>query len=195
MRWPMVSSMPSSASAWGTVRGKPASRNPPAQSVRVIRSRIISTMTSSGTSSPRFMNSRALRPSSVPRLTSSRRMSPVEIWGMPYSRVRKSACVPLPLPGGPNSNRFTASSDEAAVLAHDQLGFELLHGVERDADHDQDGGAPEVHLLLVDAGDPGGGDRQHDCDHAQEDRAREGDAVQHRIEVVRRRAARADAGN
>ena len=106
MCWPIVSSIPSSASAWGTVRGKPSSRKPPLQSGRVIRSRIISTITSSGTSSPRFMYSLACLPSGVPRLTSSRRMSPVEIWGMPWSWVRKSAWVPLPLPGGPKSSRF-----------------------------------------------------------------------------------------
>jgi len=44
------------------VRGKPSSRNPSEQSGRLIRSRIIFTITSSGTSSPRFMKGARLHP-------------------------------------------------------------------------------------------------------------------------------------
>src|SRR6202011_2770316 len=114
-------------------------------------------------------------------------MSPVAMCGMP-NRVRSMfAWVPFPLPGAPYSNRFierphpeTASgfrpphtvgreiysSDEAAVLAHDQLRLQLLHGVESHADHDQDGRAPEVHLLMGDARDLGRRDGQDHGDEA-----------------------------
>src|SRR6186713_1117322 len=33
-------------------------------------------------------------------------MSPVEIFGMPWLAANRSACVPLPAPGGPKNTRF-----------------------------------------------------------------------------------------
>src|SRR6202011_387779 len=98
-------------------------------------------------------------------------MSPVAMCGMP-NRVRSMfAWVPFPLTGAPYSNRLIErphpehasgflpphvvgrrpfSSYEAAVLAHDELRLQLFHRVESHADHDQDGRAPEVHLLMGD---------------------------------------------
>jgi hypothetical protein len=50
----------------------------------------------------------ARNPISVPALTDSRSMSPVEIFGMPRSFAKRSAWVPLPAPGGPSMIRFNA---------------------------------------------------------------------------------------
>ena len=94
----------------------------------------------------------------------------------PKSSRRRSACVPLPAPGGPSRIRFSSDKTEAAyplgaasplrrlpagarprarrllqealVAAHHQLRLELLHRFERDADHDQDRGAAEVEVLV-----------------------------------------------
>ena len=43
----------------------------------------------------------ASTPSGVPWETLARKMSPVEIAGMPKCSATKRACVPLPAPGGP----------------------------------------------------------------------------------------------
>jgi hypothetical protein len=57
---------------------------------------------SSLTSRPASMTARAARPSSLPWLTASRRISPVEILGIPRSRATRSAWVPFPAPGAPS---------------------------------------------------------------------------------------------
>ena len=62
---------------------KPSRMNPSSASDSSRRSITIDTTTPSGTYSPRSMYERAWMPSLVPRCTWSRRMSPVEIWGMP----------------------------------------------------------------------------------------------------------------
>src|SRR5205807_9400682 len=99
----------------------------------------------------------ALRPSSVPAWISARSMSPVAMCGMPKWSRSMLAWVPLPLPGAPYRSKFTplsltlspagrgktASFDEASVLAHHELRLQLLHRVERDADHEEDRGAAE----------------------------------------------------
>ena len=74
---PSSSNFASSASAWPVVRGNPSRMNPSAASSLETRSAIKSTITSSGTRSPRSMNSFALVPSSLPSRTAARRMSPV----------------------------------------------------------------------------------------------------------------------
>ena len=74
---PSSSSLASSASAWGIVRGKPSRMKPSSASAESIRSAITPTITSSGTRSPRSMYSLAVRPSSVSSRTAARRMSPV----------------------------------------------------------------------------------------------------------------------
>src|SRR5450631_2254655 len=71
------------------------------------RSAAIATIRSSGTRSPASMYSLAFLPSSVSSLTLARSMSPVELNGSWKSARRRSACVPLPAPGGPKRMRFS----------------------------------------------------------------------------------------
>src|SRR6266852_2577060 len=190
----------SSASACGTVRGKPSMMNPPTESGCRTRLRIMPIMMSSGTYWPAARMGWAWRPRGVPDWISARSMSPVAMCGMPKRDRNMFAWVPLPLPGAPYSNRFIVhphparcgfrpphiggrrlfSPDEAAVLAHDQLRLQLLHRVQRHTHHDQDRRASEVHLLVRNARDLGGGDGQ---DHGYE------------AEVVRGRSPRTDAGD
>src|SRR5207244_2429100 len=113
-------------------------------------------ITSSFTSSPRSMVAFARRPMSVPAVTASRRISPVEIFGIPRVRANRSACVPLPAPGGPSINKCkdtlgSSAADprflhEAVVMPHVQLRLDLLHRVHRDADDDQERRAAEEEL-------------------------------------------------
>ena len=93
---------------------------------------------------------------------------------MAKSFVSFAAWVPLPAPGGPKRMRLSSAigepdrvprarkaaqeeylrtnpsaasgSQEAFVVAHHQLRFQLFHRVERDADHDDDRRAAEVEL-------------------------------------------------
>src|SRR5919108_1047 len=86
-------------------------------------------------------------------------MSPVAMWGTPHSRASSRACVPLPAPGGPRKATRTALRppregtgsraalrplEEALVVAHEQVRLHLAHGVEGDADHDEQARAAEV---------------------------------------------------
>src|SRR5437867_8393001 len=96
------------------------------------------TTISSGTSSPLSMYSLASRPSAVSFSTLPRKMSPVAMSGVPYRLARWCACVPFPAPGGPNNANRTALPEETFVVAHQQLRFELLHGLKRHSDGDQD---------------------------------------------------------
>src|SRR6202158_2770297 len=110
-------------------------------------------------------------------------------------------------PGGPSSRRTplltlspqgrgdAASPDEAAVLTHDQLRLQLLHGVQRHTHHDQDRRASEGHLLVRNARDLGGGDGQDRGYEAEEARACERDSIHHRRQVVRGRTPWTDAGD
>src|SRR4051812_6429292 len=107
---------------------------------------------SSGTRLPLPMNSLALTPSGVFFATASRRRSPVETGTAWASVLTRSACVPLPPPGGPKKASRTsltlpaadtAGLHEALVVAHEEVRFDLLHHVERDADDDQDARAAE----------------------------------------------------
>src|SRR4051812_30107098 len=152
-------------------------------------------ITSSGTSSPASMYCLAFLPSSVPLATASRRMLPVAKYGRPKSCVRRSAWVPLPAPGGPIRIRFSSDTgalaasfrtgasrppvpgrsgillQEAFVVAHHQLGLELLHGVEGHADDDQQRGSAEVERLRRARG--GDHDRRQRRDGGEVERARE----------------------
>ena len=49
-----------------------------------------------------------------PAATCARSMSPVEMCGSAKSSRRRSACVPLPAPGGPSRIRFSSDKTEAA---------------------------------------------------------------------------------
>src|SRR6202035_4310787 len=139
--------------AWGTVRGKPSSSTPFLASDWLRRASIMRTTRSSGTSPPASMIGLASRPSAVSRATSSRSMSPAATCGMPRRTATRDAWVPLPLPGGPNINAIIGLSlDEPLVLAHQELRLDLFHGVEGNADHDQDRRAAQIEAGRRDAG-------------------------------------------
>src|SRR5688572_6159919 len=94
------------------------------------RSRTMPMIWSSPISSPRSITAFTCRPSSESLCTASRRMSPVETLGIPCSRANRSACVPLPAPGGPSITRLSATLSapspdprllhEPIVMPHDQ---------------------------------------------------------------------------
>src|ERR1043166_7750969 len=112
----------------------------------------MSRMTESGTSSPRSMYFFARLPKVVPSLAARRRMSPVEICGMSKCSCNSFACVPLPAPGGPRrtirpltpSPANPPALHEPLVVARQQVGLHLRHGVERHPDDDQQRRAAEV---------------------------------------------------
>src|SRR3954462_13258155 len=107
----------------------------------------------------------------------------------------RSAWVPFPAPGGPTRMRFSSDTDaltgslrtgasrppvpgrsgilleEALVVAHHQLGLELLHRVEGHADDDQQRRAAELEGLRR-AGDRDD-DRRKGRDRREVQRARE----------------------
>src|SRR6478672_12473706 len=66
-----------------------------------MRLRTMLLVTSSGTYSPASMKRLASTPSGVPSETLARKMSPVEIAGIPKCSATNLAWVPLPAPGGP----------------------------------------------------------------------------------------------
>ena len=90
------------ASACGIVRGNPSRMYPSLQSGWLILSITRSTVSSSGTRSPWSMNAFAFFPSSVPFLILARKISPVEMCGIPYFSAILCAWVPFPAPGAPN---------------------------------------------------------------------------------------------
>src|SRR5215471_3085794 len=111
-----------------------------------------------------------------------RSKSPLATCGTWYFSAIRRACVPLPAPTGPSRTRSSGlSANEAPVVAHDQLRFELTHRIERDADDDQHGGAGNRQRLET-------GGRLHeigqDGDNAEEQRTRDGDADQHVEKVL-----------
>src|SRR5207248_10152267 len=68
-----------------------------------MRSEMIPTTISSGTSPPEAMMSLAFSPTGVPAATAARSISPVESCTMPWRWTSRCAWVPLPDPGGPRS--------------------------------------------------------------------------------------------
>src|SRR5436190_17709845 len=113
------------------------------------------------------MKSFAWAPSGVYDWMAARSMSPVAMCGILKTAERRTACVPLPAPGGPNSRRFSlnlasdgtraataasaapadarsARSGEPLVVAGDEVGFNLLDGIERDTNDDHESGAAEL---------------------------------------------------
>src|SRR5208337_3695351 len=184
----------SNASAWGTVRGKPSRIKPFWQSGCARRSLMMPMTTASGTSLPASMYSLAFRPISVPALTAARRMSPVEIWGIPYLSMSFFAWVPFPAPGPPNRIRFISFSflrsashpahaffHETLVMAGEQMRFDLSHGIHGHPHHNQQGRAPEikgdVELANQDTG-------QH-ADRRNVRRAPQGDAGENPVDIFR----------
>src|SRR3954467_7855355 len=143
---PPSSSMSLNVFACGTLRGKPSRRKPLRASSSSSRATTIPIVISSGTRSPASMNFFACCPSSVPWLTLARKMSPVEILGIPRCAEMNWACVPFPAPGGPTRTSLISGSplpEEALVVTQHQLALDLLRGVETHADEDEDGRAAE----------------------------------------------------
>jgi hypothetical protein len=69
-------------------------------------------------------------------------------------------------------------ADEPLVVAHQELGFELLHGVEDDGDNDEEACAGDGEGLdIADEAD----EERDDGDEAEEERATPRDAVTTRI--------------
>ena len=99
-------SLSSSASACATLRGKPSSKYPFLQSDSDNLFFTISIVRSSGQRSPPSIIDFIFKPSSVPRLILSLKISPVEICGIPSSLETSAACVPFPLPGAPSKINF-----------------------------------------------------------------------------------------
>src|SRR5688572_27652317 len=145
-------------------------------------------------------------------------MSPVEMWGMPRRSATRAAWVPLPAPGGPMNRSLMkaaglarpetilerilyhlgtaepevrSSCQDAFVVAHRELRLYLLHRLQRHADHDQDRHAREGDGDVPD--DPG--DHGEHRDRSQEDRSREGDAVEDVSQVLFGLASGTHAGH
>src|SRR5581483_3584234 len=123
-------------------------------------------------------------------------MSPLAMWASPNSCASPTAWVPFPAPGAPISTRYTilppASTDEATIVAHEELSFKLLDGVQHHADHDQQPGARQCKGLDVDECARDEGQDGHDT---EKDRACPGDANEHPIEIVGGWATRPDTRN
>src|SRR5215468_5301980 len=119
----------------------------------------------SGTSPPFSISGPATWPSGVLAAMASRSMSPVEMRGTLRCPARRAAWVPFPAPGGPRKitrlcgacialglasatdpAASLARSRETVVVAHDELGLDLGHGVHRHAHDDQQRRAAEVEV-------------------------------------------------
>src|SRR5204862_521001 len=152
--WPRSASIRSSASACGTVRGKPSRIKPRAASGWAIRSAIMSMMMSSGTSFPASMIALTRWASGLSEATARRSMSPVASCTSPCFSSRRFACVPLPAPGGPSRIRFIPASspappesrllDQPLILMGQKVRVDLRYGVHRHADDDQQARAAKI---------------------------------------------------
>src|SRR5512139_2515802 len=105
------------------------------------------------------------------------------------------ACVPLPEPGGPTrmtiiaigsarlgeaaaADAAGAGAREALVVTGDEVRLDLVRGVERDAAHDHERGAPIGHRL---AKEPGGDEIRRYADARDIRSTADGDALDHGI--------------
>src|SRR6478752_1870995 len=197
---PLVASMLSSASTWARVRGYPSSRKPRAQSSWARRSSTMALVTSSLTYPPDARISLTWSPSGVSFLMFARKMSPVEMAGMPRCSAMRDAWVPLPAPGGPRMirrmpgpprgglrggrRRGEASAEEPFIVTLLQLGLDLLHGLKADTHDDQDRGAAEGEALVCTDEDER--NERDERDEREVQRAGDRDAVQDVAEVLGR---------
>src|SRR5579875_3574775 len=118
---------------------------------------------SSGTSLPDLIRALLISPMGSPASIWRRSISPVEMCGPVMQCWRNSlACVPLPEPGGPKRmmaggcNRLHGSAAatpdpsrarrKAFVMAHDKLRLNLVDGVHRHADDNEQCGAAEIEI-------------------------------------------------
>src|SRR5690606_32061130 len=207
---PRSASILSSATACGTVRGNPSSRNPSDASGSARRSRTMLMVISSGTSWPASMYAFARTPSGVAAATFARKMSPVEIFGTDRWAAMNSAWVPLPAPGGPTSTSLIYTPggrdgrqrwarcrpslpEEPFVVALHELALDLLDRLQAHADHDQHGHAAEREVLERLALQVDEEEVRQDRDDRQVERTGGGDPGEHEVEVVSGRLAGADA--
>src|ERR1700748_2473604 len=117
------------------------------------------------------------------------------------------------LPRPPSADP-AAARGEAIVVAHDELGLDLVDGVHGYADHDEERSSAEVEAHVQAVGDPGGQFFEESADQPevvevdsadknlrnqgdddQVQRAYQGDAGKDVVDKVRRASSRADAGN
>src|ERR1051325_5888868 len=125
------------------------------------------------------------RPISVPFAIASRSMSPVAMCGMPTSAEMRFAWVPLPAPGGPRitmSRATAALLQEPFVVAHHHLRLHLAHGVERDAHHDEDRGAPEGTVRCLREAAVADEEGRQGRDEREVERAGQGETREHAVE-------------
>src|SRR6195952_857085 len=105
----------------------------------------------------------------------------------PLRRDRRRSRAPIlpcgAVPGLPASGRGCPSAQEALVVALHQLALDLLHGVEADADHDQDSSAPEGEVLLALTAGEAQEEVREDRDDAEVDRSGQGDPREDVLEV------------
>ena len=178
------------------LRGKPSRMKPGRASGRLMRSRSMRMISSSGTSSPRSMYSFACRAqlgvhAQWPRAACRR-------WRRAASRSVRTRILrlrALARARGAQEDQIQFGFPyrmKPGVVAHHQLRLELLHRVQHHADDDEQSGAADRQRLHV------GNDRRevrHDGDHAQEEGAGPGDAHQHSRDVLMRRPSGTDAGD
>ena len=107
----------------------------------------------------------------------------------------------MPRLGPRESWRRTAgvAIHEAAVVPHDQVGFDAVDEIEHDGDDDQQAGAAEelcdLIIARVAAEKEGGDERGDDGDDAEERGADVGDAEHHVFEIIGGALAGAEAGD
>src|SRR5579885_174976 len=135
---------------------------PEEQSGAAKRSLTSSLTSSSGTSLPAWISLSALRPISSWAAICVRSISPVEMCG-PFRHCWISfAWVPLPEPGEPNRIRAGAAAfldsgapaatdtartwSEPFIMPHNQLRFNLVHGIHRNTHHNEQRGAAKVEV-------------------------------------------------
>src|SRR6476646_2339206 len=194
---PSPTSISSSATAWGSVRGKPSRSTPALVSAPPRRSLNIAMIRSSETRSPRAITAFASSPSGVPSRTAARSMSPVAMCARLRSAATREAWVPLPAPGGPIKIRSSAIGllEEALVGAHRELRLDLPHRVDGNAHDDQHRGAAERsggrlrEPAVLDE------QRRQHRDGGQEEAAGDGQPHQHALEVLGGGPPGAHAGN
>src|SRR3954464_12801729 len=137
-------------------------------------------------------------PISVPLAIASRSMSPVAMCGIPASAEMRLAWVPLPAPGGPRmtmSSAKVALLQESLVVAHHHLRLHLAHGVERDAHHNEDRGAPQCTVRGLREAAVADEEGRQGRDEREVERARQREPSEHAVEILRGGRARPDAGD
>src|SRR3954468_5827894 len=137
------------------------------------------------------------RPISVSLAIASRSMSPVAMCGIPTSAEMRFAWVPLPAPGGPRMTTSRATGrllQESLVVAHHRLRLHLTHGVERDAHHDEDRGAPEGTVCCLREAAVADEKSRQGRDEREVERTGEREPRQHPVEVLRWRRGTPCAG-